>query len=90
MNYETQEYLVKRLWQNKLSNLVSAIRFMRKSFADRNVEDELIDRREVAQGALRDLRVIQLDIVTSDIRWHRYNLRSPFIVAKELTEKKEK
>ena len=84
--FKRDEYLVERLWQRRVSNLVTQIQWMRESFAMRNDHDELINKREVAESALRDLRVAILEIVTCDIRWDNYNLRSPFIVARELTE----
>ena len=86
--FRRDEYLVERIWSKKMSQMESTIREFRHYYSQRNVNNELIDNHEVARGALRDLRVAILDIVTTDINWNRYNLRSPFIVAKELTEKK--
>ena len=86
--FRRDEYLVERIWSKKMSQMESTIREFRNYYSQRNVNNELIDNHEVARGALRDLRVAILDIVTTDIRWDNYNLRSPYIVARELTEKK--
>ena len=87
--FRRDEYLVERIWSKKMSQMESTIREFRNYYSQRNVNNELIDNHEVARGALRDLRVAILDIVTTDIRWDNYNLRSPYIVARELTEKNQ-
>ena len=87
--FKRDEYLVERIWSKKMSQMESTIREFRNYYSQRNVNNELIDNHEVARGALRDLRVAILDIVTTDIRWDNYNLRSPYIVARELTEKNQ-
>ena len=83
--FKRDEYLVERLWSNKMSQAFSAYGWARNSFKSRNNPvDDGIDHLGLAQKALRDLRVIILDIKMCDIQWENYNLRCPLLVAQEL------
>ena len=84
--FKRDQYLVDRVWSKKMAQMEKAIREFRYYYSQRNENDELIDNHEVARGALRDVRVAILDIVTCDIRWDNYGLKSPYLIARELTD----
>ena len=82
------KYLTDRLWSRRLSHCMRAIKWMRETFAERNTKDELIDRKLLAEGALRDLRLLYLEDETCTIDWNEKGVDSPLKAAFNMLDAK--